>query len=448
MRVFRDDKRYTMMRNSALLRVVTYALLSLSTFGLAKLHASRVGDYDLSSSPRFWWVCGYLALLAAVSYSLGFPDRPLFESRLLSAFVATSLSSTLLAVAQTVLGQFSIPRFVLIGSIPTNAVLLWLSARMSTTAVRDSAARERILLIGSESDSSAVRTDAEQYSHAPFSIVGAINCADTNYVDQVRAAGQELAPTMIVCSANAMSDLELCTELTRLHSNGIRIRNLASFYDLQIGKIPIREIEASMLFFDIQEVHQSLYHRASRAVDVCFGVLGCIVLILVMPLVLLGNAIGNRGPLFYTQDRVGKNSRTFRIIKFRSMRPDGKNSQWTAKNDPRVTRFGRLLRVTHLDELPQSMNILRGDLSLVGPRPEQPQYVETLVESIPHYSSRHLVRPGLTGWAQVNYPYGADEKDAYEKLQYDLWYLRHQSLLLDLRIVARTTRHVLGFGGR
>jgi lipopolysaccharide/colanic/teichoic acid biosynthesis glycosyltransferase len=168
--------------------------------------------------------------------------------------------------------------------------------------------------------------------------------------------------------------------------------------------------------------------------------------------VLLGNLVGNRGPLFFAQPRVGLDGRPFSILKFRSMRPapkdSGTNAAWTGESDPRITPFGRVLRVTHLDELPQVLNILRGDLSIVGPRPEQPQYVKELREKIPFYDLRHLVRPGLTGWAQVKYHYGADENDALEKLQYEFFYLRHQGLGLDLRIIGRTTRSVFGGEGR
>jgi lipopolysaccharide/colanic/teichoic acid biosynthesis glycosyltransferase len=126
--------------------------------------------------------------------------------------------------------------------------------------------------------------------------------------------------------------------------------------------------------------------------------------------------------------------------------PEGA-STWTSRNDPRVTRFGSLLRRTHLDELPQAVNVLRGDLSIVGPRPEQPRYVAELVEKLPFYDMRHLVRPGVTGWAQVKYGYAGDERDALEKLQYEFWYLRYQSLALDARIVGRTIRSVLGGEG-
>jgi lipopolysaccharide/colanic/teichoic acid biosynthesis glycosyltransferase len=169
----------------------------------------------------------------------------------------------------------------------------------------------------------------------------------------------------------------------------------------------------------------------------------------------VGNAIGNRGSLFFRQQRVGKNGVPFTIYKLRTMREAGgaggapslEAGEWTAVDDPRVTPFGRVLRRTHLDELPQVLNILRGDLSIVGPRPEQPRYVDELTEKLPFYGLRHLVRPGLTGWAQVKYGYAGDDADALEKLQYEFYYLRRQSLALDLRIIGRTARSVLGNEG-
>ena len=138
------------------------------------------------------------------------------------------------------------------------------------------------------------------------------------------------------------------------------------------------------------------------------------------------------------------------MLKFRTMRAVGGEpaNEWTSEDDPRITPFGRFLRRSHLDELPQMVNIVRGDLAIVGPRPEQPHYVEELRAKIPFYDIRLLVRPGLTGWAQVKFGYAGDERDALEKLQYDFWYLRHQSLLIDLRIMGRTLRELAGRGGR
>ncbi|MGZ4729422.1 MAG: sugar transferase, partial [Acidimicrobiales bacterium] len=204
------------------------------------------------------------------------------------------------------------------------------------------------------------------------------------------------------------------------------------------------------LMFDIGEVHRGRYGRFKRVTDLVLGLLALPVLLIVVPLVFIGDLLANRGSLFYTQVRVGKNGELFRIYKFRTMRaaPDEAPNEWTSENDPRITPFGRLLRVSHLDELPQVVNIIKGDLSVVGPRPEQLHYVEELREKLPFYDLRHLVRPGLTGWAQVKYGYAGDESDAMEKLQYEFYYLRHQSLSLDVRIVGRTIRSVLGRQGR
>jgi lipopolysaccharide/colanic/teichoic acid biosynthesis glycosyltransferase len=175
-----------------------------------------------------------------------------------------------------------------------------------------------------------------------------------------------------------------------------------------------------------------------------------VVFVLLVPFVVLGDLVANRGPLLFGQERVGKGGGSFRILKFRTMRPapEGLPNEWTGEDDPRITPVGHVLRRSHLDELPQVVNILRGELSVVGPRPEQPHYVAELSEKLPFYGMRHLVRPGLTGWAQVKYGYAGDERDALEKLQYEFFYLRRQSVGLDLRIVGRTLRSVIGGDGR
>ena len=178
---------------------------------------------------------------------------------------------------------------------------------------------------------------------------------------------------------------------------------------------------------------------------------GLIPLVLVVPLVFLGNLVANRGPMFFSQDRVGRGGEVFRIHKFRTMAPTKTKDtagEWTKADDPRITPFGQFMRITHIDELPQVVNILRGELSMVGPRPEQPHYVVQLNEKLPFYDMRHLVRPGLTGWAQVKYGYAGDERDALEKLQYEFFYLRHQSVIFDLRIMFRTIRSTLGGSGK
>jgi lipopolysaccharide/colanic/teichoic acid biosynthesis glycosyltransferase len=167
--------------------------------------------------------------------------------------------------------------------------------------------------------------------------------------------------------------------------------------------------------------------------------------------VALSNAIWCPGPLFYRQVRVGKAGRPFQVVKFRTMRPDAERETgvvWAQANDRRITPVGRLLRRTRLDELPQVLNVLRGEMSIVGPRPERPELVAALVPYLPYYQARHAVRPGITGWAQVRYRYGACVEDALAKLQYDLYYIKHQSVYLELSIMVKTIRVMLGMRGR
>lgn len=190
---------------------------------------------------------------------------------------------------------------------------------------------------------------------------------------------------------------------------------------------------------------------AQRSLDLVLSLAG---LALTLPLLLLVTVLvklDSPGPVFYRQERVGLGGRTFVLVKFRSMRKDAEAAGpcWASERDLRVTRLGRLLRLTRIDELPQLLNVLAGSMSLVGPRPERLHFVGQLTQVIPHFADRVAVKPGLTGWAQVNYPYGASVEDARQKLAYDLYYLQHRSLLLDLRILLATIRVVLcGSGAR
>ncbi len=181
---------------------------------------------------------------------------------------------------------------------------------------------------------------------------------------------------------------------------------------------------------------------------------GSALLVLTLPVTVVAAGLiklDSPGPVFYRQTRVGRHGKTFTLLKFRSMRVDAEREgpRWASVGDPRVTRVGRFLRLTRIDELPQLLNVLRGDMSLIGPRPERPHFVDQLAEVVPDYQSRHEIPPGITGWAQVNYPYGASVEDARHKLTYDLYYLRHRSRGLDFRILLRTVRVVLfGIGAR
>ncbi|OPY00320.1 MAG: UDP-N-acetylgalactosamine-undecaprenyl-phosphate N-acetylgalactosaminephosphotransferase [Syntrophorhabdus sp. PtaB.Bin006] len=234
---------------------------------------------------------------------------------------------------------------------------------------------------------------------------------------------------------------------------GIHIRDMADVYEQLTGRIPVRYIGDQWLLFaeGFYLLRKEYIQRLKRLMD--FAVSGLLLFLTAPAMALIAIAVRmeSPGPVFYRQVRVGKSEKPFTIYKFRSMRLDSETggAQWAAERDPRVTRIGRVLRITHLDELPQMWNIFNGDMSIVGPRPERPEFVKLLEEQIPYYAVRHSVRPGVTGWAQVNYRYGSSVEDSERKLEHDLYYVKNMSLLLDFKILLRTIGVVLlGDGAR
>jgi lipopolysaccharide/colanic/teichoic acid biosynthesis glycosyltransferase len=323
---------------------------------------------------------------------------------------------------------------------------------VAVTALAMVGDRDRVLAVTAAGEGLQLRDELEDHPERPAALVAVLSpedaSASSGSEEPVVSAVKASRATTVVLDRAAQGDESIVAQAALLHEAGLRVRTLSLFYDEWLGKLPISELERVSLMFDIGELHRARYGRLKRVLDAFMALAGVGLLVAVAPLVLIGNRIANRGPLLYRQPRVGKGGRVFEILKFRTMTPVGGGTVWTTREDPRITPFGAWLRRSHLDELPQVLNVLMGDLSIVGPRPEQPQYVEELSEKIPFYDIRHLVRPGLTGWAQVKYDYGASELDALEKLQYDFYYLRHQSLRLDVRIVGRTLRSVVGRGGR
>ena len=240
-------------------------------------------------------------------------------------------------------------------------------------------------------------------------------------------------------------------ELLAYKLQGISIENGINFYEKLTAKILAKKIDPSWIVFSAGFSISKVQLFGKRFFDV---LLSLCLLVISFPVMLAASVIvklESPGPVFYKQERVGQGRRPFNVIKFRSMVKDAEKNGavWATANDSRVTRFGSFIRKVRIDELPQLFNVLRGEMSLVGPRPERPVFVEKLKESIPFYDIRHDVRPGVTGWAQVCYPYGASEEDALRKLEYDLYYLKHMSLPLDLYIIFRTIKTVLfAKGGR
>ena len=246
--------------------------------------------------------------------------------------------------------------------------------------------------------------------------------------------------------------VKLYNTLIDLLEKGVSIREYTQVYEEITHRVPVQHVDKDFYrYFPFSRSNQNkLYLFFHRILDLLFSLIGLAFGLLISPIILIGNLIGNRGPLFYTQTRVGKNGEHFNIYKLRSMVVDAEKhgAQFAGKRDSRVTKFGRFLRRSRFDEIPQFINVIKGDMSVIGPRPERPVFVKQLSESIPFYEVRHLVKPGVTGWAQVTAKYGASQEDALEKLQYDLYYIKHRSLFLDISIVFKTLSTIIFFRGQ
>jgi exopolysaccharide biosynthesis polyprenyl glycosylphosphotransferase len=248
---------------------------------------------------------------------------------------------------------------------------------------------------------------------------------------------------VVVASA---PDAQAVEHLMDCKFRGIPILSGAAFHEHYLGRIDLDALTANDLLLSKGFAAGAISAVLKRLCDVVIGCSMLILLLPVMAITALAIKIDSPGPVFYPQQRVGQFGRTFTLFKFRSMTADaeaGGDPRWAQKQDPRVTRVGRFIRATRIDELPQLANIIQGEMTLVGPRPERPHFVEQLARAIPFYRQRAYVKPGLTGWAQVNFPYGASVEDAREKLAYDLYYVKNRSIMLDLRILISTIRVVL-----
>ena len=246
--------------------------------------------------------------------------------------------------------------------------------------------------------------------------------------------------------------VELYNKLINLLENGFVIREYTQVYESITQRIPVQYLARDFYrYFPFSRSNQNkLYLILARFLEVLISFLGLLGGVLMLPFILLGNLLGNRGPLFYTQERVGKNGKTFNIYKLRSMIINAETSGavFATVNDSRVTTFGKFLRKSRLDEVPQFINVLKGDMSVIGPRPERPFFVKEIAQIMPFYETRHVIKPGLTGWAQVNYSYGETIDDSLIKLQYDLYYIKHRSIYLDLNIIVKTISTVLFYKGQ
>ena len=257
---------------------------------------------------------------------------------------------------------------------------------------------------------------------------------------------------ILVCSATSNSICnKMNAQLIALFEKGMSIQSIDNFLEQETFKISESQLTSNFYnYFSFSKSHQNnLYLVFRRISDIVFAIIGLLFLTILLPVVFIINVFANKGPLFYFQTRVGKKGKVFQIIKFRTMvtNAEKNGAVWAETNDTRITPFGRILRKSRIDEVPQFMNVLKGDMSLIGPRPERPEFVKQLEEQLPFYTIRHVIKPGLTGWAQVMHPYANTIEDQRKKLMYDLYYIKERNLIMDLKIVIKTISTIVFFRG-
>ncbi len=326
--------------------------------------------------------------------------------------------------------------------------------------MRQQAERIRWLVIGAGEQAFSLREDfAKSGTQGELVFLSEYEGADAAASDLAPAGGigdlERIASghwSGVVVALTNPAPEPLVHQLMNLRFSGIRVYDITDFYEQLWFKVPVLHTRHGWLVFahGFDLLHNPLGLRIKRLLDMLLALALLLVTLPLMLIVAILIKLESRGPVVFRQARTGLGGREFEVLKFRSMTHDAERDgpQWTQRSDPRITRLGRLMRLLHIDELPQLFNVLKGEMSFIGPRPERPVFNATLEKEIPLYNLRHLVRPGITGWAQVMYPYGASVEDAREKLQYDLFYIKNYSVLLDIGIVFKTLRVVLLGEGR
>jgi sugar transferase (PEP-CTERM system associated) len=371
--------------------------------------------------------------------------------RLLQAVGAASILIALLYIA--------VPSLIVADGafLPAAAIFLGGILAWRLVFLRFAPFGERILIVGTDRTAQRVARQVLAQQDFPYQIIGFIDPDPSRIGESLvnpRIIGtpediEQLVAThgvdrIFVALPDRRGKLPI-RELLRAKLRGVRVEDVSAVYERLTGKLLVEDLRPSWLIFSDDFRASRVTRQSKRGFDILLALAGMVLSAPLLVLTAIAVRLESGSPVLYRQDRVGENGRVFTLYKFRSMRHDAEQGTpvWASAEDDRVTPVGRFIRMTRLDELPQLWNVLRGDMSFVGPRPERPFFVAQLAEQIPFYEQRHAVKPGLTGWAQVKYRYGASMEDAIEKLRYDLYYIKHLSLTFDLTILFDTVKVVL-----
>jgi len=402
-------------------------------------------------------------LLATALYVLCFYYNDLYDLTLVDSqgellvriLQATGAGAIALAVISLVTPSLIIGPGIFLTSLALTLIAVPTWRWIFNGLTRDSHLEERLLIVGTGKSAQALSRHLGRQRNFAYRLVGFVDDGAVSaeerpremlggITDLARVIAEHHIDRVVVSLTDRRGRLPI-EALLRAKLSGVRVEDATTTYERLTGKILIDDLKPSWLIFSDGFQASRLTRAVKRTLDLALAILGLIFAAPLMVLTAVAVKLGSRGPILYWQERVGEHGRVFTLCKFRSMRTDAEDGTpvWACDGDERVTGVGRFIRVTRLDELPQLWNVLRGDMSFVGPRPERPFFVQQLATAIPFYMERHVAKPGITGWAQVKYRYGASIEDAMEKLRYDLYYIKHMSVFFDLTIVLDTVKVII-----
>lgn len=441
------------------LGLIECALLFLSAELAWTIRAAQIGMGDAGLSHRLPELICYTVVIYVVMLGVGLYHGDVYRSLRMSAIrmaVACSLGIVALSVVFFLFPDVALWRSISLYAVILSFVSVLVARGIFSRLVGWRRFRRRVLVLGAGARAARVAELAHARG-ANFTVVGFVRMTDAAPVVQGAIHRSEIPSLSQYVIDNKVEEVVLAIEerrgslpvddLLKVKLEGARVSELSSFIERETGRVDLASVSPSWLIFSDGFLGSQQLAVVTKRM---FDIVASAILLLISSPVLIVTAIAVKlsspGPIFYLQERVGQFGRPFKVIKFRSMRVDAEKDgrpQWAQKGDPRVTTVGRIIRSTRIDEIPQIFNVFKGDMSFVGPRPERPFFVGDLAAQVPFYNERHVVKPGITGWAQLNYPYGASVEDARHKLEYDLYYVKNYSLFLDLLILIQTVRVVL-----
>ncbi len=417
------------------------AVVWLPAFGFsAGHHDSTLETFVFSTIVTIAWTLGLRGAFSAARSTL----------LAVGVWVAAAVgAATGLVVVSALNAWLPWIAFTPVELLELTAIIFLLSAVWESVTLASVAAEQRVLIVGADPTGAEIVEQLTEMHDSPFEVVGIV-IDDELHPGQLARLPEIVRlhqPDLVVLTNHRPETFEALLDVA---GAGFKVVGPPAFYEHAFGRVPVRLVNQSW-FMSVLHLYRQPYTRvAKRVFDVLVATVGLLLTAPLLPLLALAVS-RTPGPIIFRQLRLGEGGATFTIFKFRTMLQDAEpvGAVWASVGDARITRVGALMRRTRLDELPQLVNVLRGEMSLVGPRPERPEFMQELKEAVPFWSRRHLVKPGITGWAQVHRGYTADADGTAEKLAYDLWYLRHRSLVLDLAICVKTVTTLLtGTGAR